>query len=251
MGMRISSRRLATLRSAASNLALPLGLLLASCAQLVGCGGATHVQTLGSGVPLERGALGPFTVTLTLLPRDGRSLDACRPALEEGLDARRAHQLAEYRVASADQIGWVALYRDAAQQRLSPTRAGAVVHRFDAPVVLDNELERSGREVVVLVLSPLPWFRPRGIIEQRMVERASEYVGLGGLLRKYFVLSTDDRVGGLYLWHDSESAAAHFDDAWLSRTTERYGRAPEVTRFEVIGVDTSGAFSSLTEEAGR
>ena len=93
------------------------------------------------------------------------------------------------------------------------------------------------------MLSPLPWFRPRGLVERRMVARAPEYLGLPGLARKYFVLASEARVGGLYLWRDEASARAYFDDAWRARVVERYGRAPEITRFDVLGVDAAPSFS--------
>jgi hypothetical protein len=33
------------------------------------------------------------------------------------------------------------------------------------------------------------------------------------------------------------------NDAWRARVVERYGRAPEITRFDVLGVDAAPSFS--------
>ena len=211
---------------------------------VAGCGGATEVRPLSATTPLERGALGPFTVSLTLVARSDRDREASAAWLEQGLEERRATQLAEYRVLSVDEMGWIALHRDAREERRARRPTGATVQHFDAPVVLDNADEPSEREEVVLVLYPLPWFRPRSLIEERMVERSEEYRGLAGLARKYFVLASEDRVGGLYLWRDRESAEAYYDEAWRARVTERYGRPPEISRFEVVGVDAAPSFAT-------
>ena len=210
-----------------------LALLLAGC-------GATTVQSLDGTTPLTRGALGPFSATLTLLPREGRSVDDCRARLNAG---RSRDTLAEYRVISEDHMGWIRLHRNSTEASGVVSRPGATVTRFDAPVVIDNAQAITGHEGVYLVLSPLPWFRPRGLVERRMVARAPEYLGLPGLARKYFVLASEARVGGLYLWRDEASARAYFDDAWRARVVERYGRAPEITRFDVLGVDAAPSFS--------
>jgi hypothetical protein len=207
---------------------------------LAGCGGATSVRALDGTTPLTRGALGPFTATITLVPREGRDHDACRARLESG---RSRGALAEYRVVSDARIGWIRLHRNALDTPSADLPPGATVERLDAPVVIDNGQPPSGREVVVLVLLPLPWFRPRGLVERRMVERAPEYQGLDGLARKYFVLASEARVGGLYLWRDEASARAYFDDAWRARVTARYGRAPEVVRFDVLARDVAPSFS--------
>lgn len=56
-------------------------------------------------------------------------------------------------------------------------------------------------------------------------------------IRKYFVLASGDRVGGMYLWEDASLADAYYDAAWHQRVVARYGAEPEMLRFIVLGVD--------------
>ena len=70
-----------------------------------------------------------------------------------------------------------------------------------------------------------------------MVARVPEYTDLVGLSRKYFVLASGDRVGGIYLWQDDAAAESLYDEVWRAQIRERYGSDPEVTRFAVLGVD--------------
>lgn len=68
-----------------------------------------------------------------------------------------------------------------------------------------------------------------------MVGLVPRYTDLPGLSRKYFVLASRDRVGGIYLWEDGTVASAFYDEA-LASMRERYGTDPEVEHFEVLGV---------------
>ena len=56
---------------------------------------------------------------------------------------------------------------------------------------------------------------------------AGTYLGVPGLIRKYFGFSEDARsVVGIYLWETKYDADAFYTDEWLAGVTERWGAAP-------------------------
>ena len=56
---------------------------------------------------------------------------------------------------------------------------------------------------------------------------AGNYLGVPGLIRKYFGFSDDARsVIGIYLWETKDAADAFYSDEWLRGVTERWGAAP-------------------------
>ena len=58
---------------------------------------------------------------------------------------------------------------------------------------------------------------------------APKYLGLAGLIRKYYVLSEDGmNAGGVYLWESREAAEAVYTDAWRAFVTEKYGAPPQI-----------------------
>ncbi len=61
---------------------------------------------------------------------------------------------------------------------------------------------------------------------------APGYLGVDGLLRKYYLLSEDGRrAGGAYLWQSRAQAEAFYSDAWHRTIEARYGARPSVTYF--------------------
>lgn len=57
---------------------------------------------------------------------------------------------------------------------------------------------------------------------------ADRYIGISGLVRKYFGLSDDGRsVVGIYLWTSKEAADAFYTPDWIAGVTERWGAAPQ------------------------
>jgi hypothetical protein len=59
---------------------------------------------------------------------------------------------------------------------------------------------------------------------------APKYLGVTGLIRKYYMLSEDGRtVGGVYLWNSREEADAMYTESWRSFVREKYGTDPSVT----------------------
>jgi len=64
------------------------------------------------------------------------------------------------------------------------------------------------------------------------VGSAPNYLGLEGLVRKYYLLSEDGRTaGGVYLWQSREAAEQLYTEAWEQIIEERYGARPTVTYF--------------------
>lgn len=63
---------------------------------------------------------------------------------------------------------------------------------------------------------------------------APRYLGMGELVRKYYIFNTETRrAGGCYLMRDRDAAERVFDEDWRRVVKEKYGVAPEVTFFEV------------------
>ncbi len=68
---------------------------------------------------------------------------------------------------------------------------------------------------------------------QKFAGSAPRYIGVDGLVRKYFLLS-DDRLtaGGVYLWESREAADLMYTDEWRRSIAEKYGAAPVVTYYD-------------------
>ena len=72
---------------------------------------------------------------------------------------------------------------------------------------------------------------PSGLTEERIRAQfdavAANYLGVPGLVRKYFGFSEDaTEVVGIYLWETREAADAFYSPDWLAGVTERWGAAP-------------------------
>jgi len=62
---------------------------------------------------------------------------------------------------------------------------------------------------------------------------APNYLGLDGLVRKYYLLSADGRTaGGVYLWRSRAAAEGFYNEAWEEFIKEKYGVRPTVTYFQ-------------------
>jgi hypothetical protein len=79
-------------------------------------------------------------------------------------------------------------------------------------------------------------------------EVAGRYLGIPGLVRKYFGYSEDGtQVIGVYLWKDKSSAADFYTPEWLADVTQRWGAAPVKTEWNVPVVAES-ALGKLVAE---
>jgi len=69
---------------------------------------------------------------------------------------------------------------------------------------------------------------PAGVSRADIIERinatAHTYLGVPGLIRKYYVLAEDGKtMSGIYLWKSREMADAFYTPAWVALVTERWG----------------------------
>lgn len=71
-------------------------------------------------------------------------------------------------------------------------------------------------------------------IQRQFLTVADRYLGVPGLVRKYFGFTEDARsVIGIYLWTSREAADAFYSPAWIAGVTERWGAAPIKTEWIV------------------
>lgn len=125
---------------------------------------------------------------------------------------------------------------------------GGRVRLFEAPVVLDNlpagtdAKSLGGRYTVATLLTvPVPAGMSREALIAAFRAALPQYRSVPGLQRKYFILTADGRLGGVYLWRSLTDAQAHFSPAALQAARARYGAAPELEWFEVPAVVSSAA----------
>jgi hypothetical protein len=82
--------------------------------------------------------------------------------------------------------------------------------------------------VAVLVRITLP----AGVTHEQVIgamrKSIPEYQALPGLVRKYYTISDDNRVGGVYLFVNRAAAEAHFNAAWIAGVQKAYGSPPDV-----------------------
>lgn len=65
-------------------------------------------------------------------------------------------------------------------------------------------------------------------IRRQFAAVADRYIGISGLVRKYFGLSDDGRsVVGIYLWTSKDAADAFYSPEWIAGVTERWGATPQ------------------------
>lgn len=87
--------------------------------------------------------------------------------------------------------------------------------------------------ITALVQFSLP--KPITVAEAKAIfaSTAPRYLGMDGLIRKYYVLSEDGQTaGGVYLWASRAAAERMYDGAWRAFVQEKYGTEPRLTYFE-------------------
>ena len=78
---------------------------------------------------------------------------------------------------------------------------------------------------------PQPINREKG--QEIFLSTAPKYREVPGLLRKYYLLSTDGQTaGGVYLWKSREQAEQLYTAEWRKFILEKYGSDPSVTYYE-------------------
>jgi hypothetical protein len=78
---------------------------------------------------------------------------------------------------------------------------------------------------------------------------ADNYLGVPGLIRKYFGF-TEDATGviGIYLWETKDAADAFYSEEWMAGVTERWGAAPVKQEWIVPVVAETADGRVMTEE---
>lgn len=70
-------------------------------------------------------------------------------------------------------------------------------------------------------------------LEARIKASAHTYLGIPGLIRKYYGIAEDGRtLSGIYLWSSKVQADAFYTPAWIAMVTERWGTAPTRAAWE-------------------
>lgn len=85
-------------------------------------------------------------------------------------------------------------------------------------------------------------------IEKLFSEVAERYLGIPGLIRKYFGFSEDGAsVIGIYLWASKAAADKFYTPEWIAGVTERWGATP--TRNEwIVPVAAESAEGKLVND---
>lgn len=89
-------------------------------------------------------------------------------------------------------------------------------------------------------------------IRQLFSDVAENYLGVPGLIRKYFGFSEDaTSVVGVYLWTSKAAADAFYSPEWRLGVTERWGAAPARTDWvvPVVADSVEGAVVTGSEAA--
>jgi hypothetical protein len=85
-------------------------------------------------------------------------------------------------------------------------------------------------------------------IDKLFSDVAGRYLGVSGLVRKYFGYSEDGKqVIGVYLWKDRSAAADFYTPEWLADVTQRWGAAPVKSEW-VIPVVAESALNKLVAD---
>ena len=62
---------------------------------------------------------------------------------------------------------------------------------------------------------------------------APRYLGMAGLVRKYYLFDpASGKGGGCYLFENRAAAEAIFDDTWRALIKDKYGAEPDIQYFE-------------------
>jgi len=103
--------------------------------------------------------------------------------------------------------------------------------------------------ITALVQFSLP--APLSVEQARAIfhSTAPRYLGMPGLVRKYYVLSEDGRTaGGVYLWQTRADAERVYTDEWRQFVRDKYGSAPRLSYFE-MPVLVDNATGQITADA--
>ena len=91
----------------------------------------------------------------------------------------------------------------------------------------------SSTQVAVVVKISIPPGIDRAQIEAGMSKTVPLYQNLPGLIRKYFIISDDQKLGGIYLWQNRKTAEAWYSEDWRAQVMKKFGSPAELTYFDV------------------
>lgn len=88
-------------------------------------------------------------------------------------------------------------------------------------------------------------------ITNLFAKTAHIYVGISGLVRKYFGFF-DDRLSvvGIYLWETKAHADAFYSPEWIAGVTSRWGSMPAKAEWQVTQVVESAEGRVITDSTG-
>ena len=89
----------------------------------------------------------------------------------------------------------------------------------------------------------------REIIEKQFSQVVDRYLGIQGLIRKYFGFTEDGKsVIGIYLWISKEEADKFYTKEWMEGVTQRWGATPTKSEWIVPIVAESLEKKSVTND---
>lgn len=106
---------------------------------------------------------------------------------------------------------------------------------FTSPLAIDGPVPASSLgegAMVTLVRVATPPGVTRERLEAEFQQSAPRYQSIPGLSRKWFIVTQDNRFGGVYLWQSRAAADAFFTDAYQERVKRTYGVNADIRFFE-------------------
>jgi hypothetical protein len=86
--------------------------------------------------------------------------------------------------------------------------------------------------ITALVQFNLPTAMTPEQAREVFLSTAPRYLGMPGLIRKYYLLSDDGTsAGGVYLWRSREEAERVYTAEWRRFIVDKYGVEPNLTYF--------------------
>ncbi|MEM9727326.1 MAG: YdhR family protein [Myxococcota bacterium] len=105
---------------------------------------------------------------------------------------------------------------------------------YEAPVLSPSATEASPTEASVATIVDVtpPWYAFRPLVVRKYREAVPTYQAVPGLLYKYFSISSEGKIGGIYLWENRQAANEFYDEAWHARIVDTYGKPGHVEYFD-------------------
>ena len=100
----------------------------------------------------------------------------------------------------------------------------------------------------VLWSYPAPASLTKEKADKLFADVADMYIGVPGLVRKYFGYSEDGRtIVGIYLWRSKEDAEAFYSPEWIAGVTSRWGVMPTRSEWQIPQVVESAEGKVIAE----